>query len=163
MSIQLKKSVDYQPRLERIFLQTKQDLALIIPNCIIEHIGSSAIPQAISKGDLDICVIVPTDTQLEDIVQILKIQGYTEKTNTLRTAELCMLLSPRDDLDLALQVIQQGSEFENFIYFRDVLRKNLELVDEYNQLKAQSAQLSHEMYRQAKAEFIHQILIRYHH
>lgn len=160
MPIQLKKADDYQTLLDKIFLQTKQDLASTIPNCAIEHIGSSAIPHAISKGDLDICVIVPTDTQLEDIVKILQSHGYQEKTNTLRTSELCMLVSPRDDLDLALQVIQQGSEFENFIHFRDALTKNSELVSEYNQLKADSAHLSQDRYRQAKADFIHRILKR---
>lgn len=161
MVIQLKKAIAYQIELEKLFLQTKHNLMLIIPNCEIEHIGSSAIPNAISKGDLDICVIVPLEINFEDIIQGLRMQGYTEKMDTLRTSELCMLVSPRDDVDLALQVIKQNSEFKNFIHFRDILTNNPELVDEYNQLKVDSAHLSQDIYRQAKAEFIHRILATY--
>jgi GrpB-like predicted nucleotidyltransferase (UPF0157 family) len=47
-------STEYQPTCTRLFEDYKNKIEQLIPFAVIEHIGSSAIPHAISKGDLDI-------------------------------------------------------------------------------------------------------------
>lgn len=91
-------------------------------------------------------------------MQILQVAGYTAKTDTLRTPELCMLVSPRTDLDLALQVVAEGSQFEFFMRFRDALRAAPLLVDQYNQLKRNFAGLGEQRYREEKSKFIKAVL-----
>ncbi|CAM3485341.1 hypothetical protein PAMA111031_04255 [Paraphotobacterium marinum] len=43
----------------KLFEKYKNKIQSILPKAKIEHIGSSSIPNAISKGDLDILIGVP--------------------------------------------------------------------------------------------------------
>lgn len=51
----------YQQRCAQLFNSYQKDISALLPFAKIEHIGSSAIPNAISKGDLDIYVEVKPD------------------------------------------------------------------------------------------------------
>ncbi len=147
-----------QPQAATVFASVAQELAALLPHAQVEHIGASAIPGAVSKGDLDICVLVAPHTH-QSAVDTLLAAGYTPKADTLRTPALCMLLSPRTELDVALQVVARGSEFESFfLHFRDALRADPLLVAQYNQLKQQFADSGEERYRAEKSRFIAAVL-----
>lgn len=143
----------YQAHAAQVFADVQAMLARVLPQASIEHVGASSIPGAISRGDLDVLVIVPPGT-LEQAVATLCPLGYQEKPDTLRTAQLCMLVSPRSDIDLALQVIEAGSKFEFFLHFRDALRADSALVEAYNRIKQEMADAGEERYRNAKGQFI---------
>jgi GrpB-like predicted nucleotidyltransferase (UPF0157 family) len=147
----------YQPAAAQIFSAVKTELALLLPGARIEHVGSSAIPGAHSKGDLDVCISVEP-CKFEQTLATLVAAGYTVKPDTLRTNQLCMLESTRPDISLALQLIEQGSEFEFFVIFRDALRRDANLVSQYNALKLETASLGEQGYREAKSEFIREVL-----
>jgi GrpB-like predicted nucleotidyltransferase (UPF0157 family) len=148
---------DYQPALGAVFLDLSAEILSLLPDSRVEHIGASAIPGAMSKGDLDICVIV-SETELEAAVLKLKTKGYLSKADTLRTPQLCMLISPRQDMDIALQMTAEGSEFEFFMLFRDKLRSDSKLVEQYNQLKIRYKDAEEDQYREQKSAFIQHIL-----
>lgn len=118
--------------------------------------GASSIPLAVSKGDLDIYIGVDSG-DLESAVKILKGLGFEEKQDTLRTPELCMLESTAND-DVAFQVVANGSEFECFLAFRDKLRANPELVQQYNALKMSCTGWSQDEYRLKKSAFVEHVL-----
>lgn len=99
----------YQQRCTQLFNSYQKEISTLLPFAKIEHIGSSAIPNAISKGDLDIYVEVKSD-QFEFAIEQLKTLNFIEKQNTLRTHELCMLESLNDD-DVAFQIVVSGSIF----------------------------------------------------
>jgi GrpB-like predicted nucleotidyltransferase (UPF0157 family) len=139
----------YQGAAEDIFQSVRAEVRSIFPGARVEHIGSSAIPGALSKGDIDICVLVG-----ERLMEL----GYVAKVDTLRTKQLCMLVAPRKDFDIALQVIEVASEFEFFILFRDMLRASPSLVEEYNSVKKAAAHLSDDAYREEKSRFIEMVL-----
>ncbi|MEN9868440.1 MAG: hypothetical protein RL748_4030 [Pseudomonadota bacterium] len=144
----------YQAELAKRYESVAANLRRFIPSALIEHIGSSAVAGAVSKADLDICVIVDA-AELATVVRILQQQGYTEKLDTLRTAELCMLEWSQQNADHAVQVVASGSRFETFfVDFRNLLRAKPELVEQYNQIKLKSAGLGVEKYREAKSQFI---------
>lgn len=144
----------YQAELAKRYESIAANLYRIIPSARIEHIGSSAVAGAVSKADLDICIIVGA-AELEAVVQTLRQYGYTEKLDTLRTEELCMLECTLQNEAHALQVVASGSRFETFfVAFRNLLRAKPELVEQYNQIKLQSAGLGVEKYREAKSQFI---------
>lgn len=145
----------YQLRCQQLFEKYKVQILQLTPYAIVEHIGSSAIPHTISKGDLDIYVEVPAKYFLDTINQLQRL-NFREKLDTLRTDDLCMLESFDDDV--ALQIVTNGSEFQNFLVFRDRLRESSHLVQEYNQLKQQCIGLSQDQYREIKANFIQQVL-----
>ena len=131
--MQFYKADEYQASCENLYRKYELQIAALLPDATIEHIGASSIPNAVSKGDLDILVGV-NGKELENAVKLLSTLGFNEKSDTLRTPELCMLENSSGE-DVAFQVVANGSEFEFFVGFRDNLRKSPELVQRYNELK----------------------------
>ncbi|MFG6446822.1 GrpB family protein [Roseateles sp. BYS180W] len=153
----LLKPSEYQAEIAARFEDVRAVISTWVPEGRVEHIGSSAIPGAVSKGDLDICLIVPLSAHA-GIVSRLITQGYQEQQDTLRTPELCMLNSPASAAEHAIQLVAAGSEFEGFVQFRDALLANPALVEEYNAVKSQSSHLGADGYRAAKSAFIATVL-----
>lgn len=146
---------EYQDLCYTQFQTYKRRISLLLPDAVVEHVGSSAIPGAISKGDLDIYVGVEPP-ELEGAVQQLYKLEFSVKQNTLRTPELCMLESKTEDV--AFQVVANGSQYECFLKFREQLRSSPDLVNRYNKLKQSCEGYSPEDYRRIKSEFIEQVL-----
>ncbi|ENW80929.1 hypothetical protein F909_02219 [Acinetobacter sp. ANC 3929] len=153
--MQFFSALQYQPACKQLFEDYKNKILQLTPFAIVEHIGSSAIPNAISKGDLDIYVEVPAHHFLDTIEKLQQL-NFKEKLDTLRTDQLCMLESQLHDV--ALQIVVTGSEFCNFLIFRDRLRNAPSLTEQYNQLKQRCIGFSQEQYREIKTEFIQSIL-----
>ncbi|MFW1920751.1 GrpB family protein [Acinetobacter geminorum] len=146
----------YQERYAQLFNSYQKDISTLLPFAKIEHIGSSAIPNAISKGDLDIYIEVMPE-QFEFAIEQLKTLNFIEKQNTLRTHELCMLESLNND-DVAFQIVVSGSIFTFFLAFKNKLIDSPTLVNEYNQLKLQCSHLDPDQYRAIKSDFINRVL-----
>jgi len=146
----------YQQRCTQLFNSYQKEISTLLPFAKIEHIGSSAIPNAISKGDLDIYVEVKSD-QFEFAIAQLKTLNFIEKQNTLRTHELCMLESLNND-DVAFQIVVTDSVFTFFLTFKNKLISSPTLVNEYNQLKLQCSHLDPDQYRTIKSDFINRVL-----
>jgi GrpB-like predicted nucleotidyltransferase (UPF0157 family) len=60
--------------------------------------------------------------------------------------------------DVAFQVVANDSEFEGFLHFRDKLREDPKLVDEYNHLKRSCEGFKQDKYRRRKSDFIEKIM-----
>ncbi|MER8074405.1 GrpB family protein [Acinetobacter pittii] len=146
----------YQQRCTKLFNSYQKDISTLLPFAKIEHIGSSAIPNAISKGDLDIYIEVIPE-QFKFAIEQLKTLNFIEKQNTLRTDELCMLESLNND-DVAFQIVVTDSLFTFFLAFKNKLINSPTLVNEYNQLKLQCSHLDPDQYRTIKSDFINRVL-----
>lgn len=148
----------YIVNLVPIYKELEKSIRDLLPLARIEHVGASSVEGCISKGDLDILVAVEQD-KFEESLDLIKTLGFYEKKDTLRTNELCMLVTNNyKGEDVAIQLIANGSNFENFLRFRDILRSNKETLSQYNELKKLSENLDHEEYRNKKNEFISSIL-----
>lgn len=150
------RAEQYQDACHEMFARYERDIKKLIPNARVEHVGASSIPSAVSKGDLDIFVGIES-SELEYAAEQFTTLGFKEKLDTLRTPELCMLESTSGD-DVALQVVANGSEFECFLRFRDKLRANPALVQQYNTLKISCEGWPQDEYREKKANFIEHVL-----
>ena len=148
---------EYQTKAEEIFDLLKNKLLIILPEAEVEHVGSSSIHAAVSKGDLDILVRTTTEKFNYSLEQIQKL-NFSIKSDTKRTDTLCMLITSDFDIDVAIQLIVKGSECENFVIFRDRLNDDPELVQKYNTLKISCTGMSPEEYRLVKSKFIRGIL-----
>ncbi|OTR98065.1 hypothetical protein CAT25_11540 [Acinetobacter pittii] len=146
----------YQQRCAQLFNSYHKAICALLPFAKIEHIGSSAIPNANSKGDLDIYIEVIPE-QFEFAIEQLKTLNFIEKQNTLRTHELCMLESLNND-DVAFQIVVTDSVFTFFLTFKNKLISSPTLVNEYNQLKLQCSHLDPDQYRTIKSDFINRVL-----
>lgn len=149
---------EYQARAHAVFEALAAELRALVPDAAIEHVGASAIPGAVSKGDLDICLIVAPRRHAAAVDALVQ-AGCAIKLDTLRTPELCMLLSPRRDIDAAVQIVAAGSRFETvFVRFRDALRADAALVERYNAIKREHAGGDAANYRAAKSAFVAEVL-----
>jgi len=151
------KPSEYQSQTSEIFISLKKKVHSFLPLARVEHIGSSAIEGMVSKGDLDIFLGVDKEAHTSTL-EIIKSFGFEIKQGTLRTDELCMLISASYPIEVAIQVVANGSVFENFLIFRDLLQSDVVLKNEYNQLKESSAGLTEDDYRLKKSAFIENIL-----
>ncbi len=148
----------YITNLKPVYEELEKSIGDLLPLARIEHVGASSVEGCISKGDLDILVAVDQN-QFEVSMDQIKTLGFYEKKDTLRTSELCMLVTDKyEGEDVAIQLIVNGSNFENFLSFREVLRSNKEALSQYNELKKSSISLDHEEYRNRKNKFISSIL-----
>ena len=147
----------YQSEAESTFLKLKDMIFINLPWAKIEHIGSSAIKGAISKGDLDVFVGVPGN-KFEESLRLLKSLDFQIKQDTLRNSSLCMLETQSYDMDTAIQLVELGSSFENFLIFRDKLNLRSDLVASYNLMKENCTGKAEEEYRAIKSIFIQKVL-----
>ncbi|MFD2176511.1 GrpB family protein [Veronia pacifica] len=154
--MQFYSAEEYQPSCQALYQRYQHEIQALLPDAVIEHIGASSIPEAISKGDLDILVGV-NGKDLENAVTILTTLGFKEKSDTLRTPELCMLESTSGE-DVAFQVVAHGAEFECFIGFRNKLREKPFLVQQYNALKVSCEGWPQDKYRLKKSAFVETVL-----
>ena len=72
---------------------------------------------------MDVFVGVPANAHKGTVVAI-KAMGFVEQKRTFRSNQLCMLVTDKFKYDVAIQVVANNSEFEDFIRFRDILRAN---------------------------------------
>jgi len=149
----------YQARADEVFGILQEKIKAKLPRAQIEHIGSSAIKGAVSKGDLDLFVGVETK-DFPAALETLKSMGFSPKEETLRTEELCMLECFDFDFDVAVQLVDKSSIYVFFLLFRDFLRRNADFVERYNDLKRESAGMDQEKYREKKSEFIEEVLTK---
>ena len=150
---------EYQPRLSARFEALRAPLVLLLPYAQVEHIGASSIEDAVSKGDLDIAVMVD-GTRFAEAFSALQRHGYREKRDTLQTAQLRMLLPDGQPDDHALQLVEADSPYDFFVTFRDALRADAALLAAYNDLKRRATRQDDASYRRAKDAFIESVLKR---
>ena len=147
----------YQAQALELFEAVSARISNALPHARIEHVGSSAVPGAISRGDLDVCVIVPAEAFGTSLAEIERL-GYRIKEDTLRTTQLCMLVPCCSHQDHAIQLVEAGSRFEFFVTFRDALRTDPDVLRKYNEVKLASAGRGDDDYRKSKGEFIRGVL-----
>lgn len=148
---------DYQDKVNEIFKSLEIELSKYLNCARIIHIGASSLQGAVSKGDLDVFVGVSKD-DFESSLIAIKNLGYIEKEGTLRTSQLCMLVTDKYDHDVAIQLVENGSEFEDFLKFKNILSKRPYLVEEYNELKRSSSHLDEDRYRSKKSKWVESLL-----
>jgi GrpB-like predicted nucleotidyltransferase (UPF0157 family)/RimJ/RimL family protein N-acetyltransferase len=147
----------YQPLARELFDQLSFKIRQAIPAARIEHIGSSAIEGAVSKGDLDIFVGVEPEL-FQDAIISIKSLGFQIKAESFRNESLCQFEWHDYPLPVGLQLAMNRSEFEFFLAFRDRMNADADLRSSYNQLKRQACDLNEDEYRRVKSKFIENVL-----
>ncbi|MBV9876510.1 MAG: GNAT family N-acetyltransferase [Verrucomicrobia bacterium] len=149
----------YQPLAREIFGQLRSLIQQTLPAARVEHIGSSSIQGAISKGDLDLFVGVEAE-EFQGAIAAIESLGFRTKAESFRNETLCPFESDAYPLPVGLQLVMNRSEFECFLGFRDRMNADADLRSEYNQLKARASNLNEDEYRSAKSNFIESVLSR---
>ena len=69
-----------------------------------------------------------------------------------------MMVTDKYNYDVAIQIVVNGSEFEDFIKFRDFMMTRPDLVEELNVLKRSCSDFTPDEYRAKKSNWVEGIL-----
>lgn len=144
-------------RAQALFRALALDLAEALPEgAAIEHVGATAIPDCLTKGDLDLAIRVEA-RDFETCRWVLA-GRFAPNPGSVSTASFCAFADESSDPPVGIQLVVRGSELDVFTNFRDRLRSDPDHVRAYNALKLRHAGGPMERYRDAKAAFIAGIL-----
>jgi GrpB-like predicted nucleotidyltransferase (UPF0157 family) len=154
--IKLINEIDIRADAQRIYNILRERCSGLVPNSEIEHIGSTSIPGALTKGDLDVLVMVST-SEFSAAREILD-QEFERNHEMDPEPEFVSYSGTLDGLDFGVQLIPKGETKFGFIELRETLRESQELLSKYNDIKRGKKDASMEEYRAAKSSFILSIL-----
>lgn len=117
-----------------------------------EHVGATAIPDCLTKGDLDICIRIDPG-EFEEAEACLA-ERFERNSGSFRSHAFAAFKNDASTPPLGLQLVVKNSELDVFVKFRDRLLQESGLVQTYNDLKKQYAGRPMETYRHAKSRFI---------
>jgi len=130
----------------------------------VEHIGSTAVPNLSAKPTIDILVEIPEETSIKDlIINNMTRNNYIHMKEQENHLMFVKGYSPTGLEEISFH-IHMGTKEQDFLwermYFRDYLRKNLSVANEYERLKiklAQTYKQDREAYTESKTDFIKKI------
>ena len=156
--------VPYNPNWKMLFEQEKTlILEVFEKEVIVEHIGSTSVEGLAAKPTIDILVEVSNlkDEIKQVITEKLETIGYGNMYNAEKENKMTFGKGYDENYVCTttyhLHIREKSKTPQDEIYFRDNLRQNLDVRDEYAKLKyalAEKYQFNREDYTQAKTEFI---------
>ena len=156
----------YNPVYKRIFREESNKIANILGgNCLIEHIGSTAVPELDGKGVIDI-MIAFKDTDEQEIA-VLLLENYYHTSDGGDNGRIFMTSSGEKESqpgDIHLHLVLTDSEnLNNAILFRNYLIQNPEAKRAYSDLKYKICQKvgdDRAEYTRLKSSFINEIIAK---
>lgn len=134
----------------------------------IEHIGSTSIPNLPAKPIIDLMASIPSMEQINEMAQKLVSYGwhYVPPELDNRPWRRFFVKVKNDKRAAHLHLMLKGEErWRKQLLFRNTLRANSHLVEEYAILKRRLAKEfanDREAYTEAKAEFVKRVLLMDH-
>jgi GrpB-like predicted nucleotidyltransferase (UPF0157 family) len=122
----------------------------LVPGAKVEHVGATAVPGALTKGDVDIAVRVGKP-QFSAAVEALSTRYAIHQPHNW-TSTLASFTAP-GELPVGIQLVVAGSDADRFFGpFRHTL------LTEYNELKLRLDGLEYERYTEEKTQFVERVL-----
>ena len=145
----------FKPGVDALFAEQAIFLRKLVPRSDIQHVGSTALTECLTKGDLDIQVRVSAadfETAKTQLLQHYTIipGGFTEPDG--RSCKDERTVPP---VGVHLTVIGGSCDVQWRI--REVLRKQADLRERYDSLKRRFHGKSMDDYRVAKADFFEEL------
>lgn len=160
--IELKPVEALRSQIDCVLARELPRLRQLAPKAVIEHIGSTAIPGTLTKGDVDLVLRIST-SDFADVIAALR-QIYAEAQRENWTADFA---SFKDDqtgpLPFGIQVVVRGTENDDFLRLRDLLRTDAAARSRYNAVKQAHAGDDADAYWRAKDRLIRELLTRLKH
>ena len=133
------------------------DLVALLAHAEVEHVGATAVPGCLSKGDLDVLVRVarPEFDASADVLD----GALRRSDRNAPTAEYVEYDAATEDVAASVQLVVAGSELDDrFSRLKAILLADPAALAEYNELKMRCEGDTMSAYRQAKAALIDALL-----
>ncbi len=140
----------YRAKADALFGRVREDVLRVVPNAVVEHVGSTALPDGLTKGDLDVQVRVRAEDFDEACRALASLYqhnegGFTDGGRSFKDD------SADPPLGVHLTVIGGPSDTQSSQ--RDLLRRRPDLRAEYDALKRRFDGGDMDAYRDAKDVF----------
>jgi GrpB-like predicted nucleotidyltransferase (UPF0157 family) len=157
--VNLKPVSELLPQTERLLSRVMVQLAALLPDAELHHIGATALPGAVTKGDVDLLVRV-SPALFPAAVESLRRHFAVKQPDNWSAAFASFGDDTGHELPLGIQVVVKDSEEDFLLFLRDYLIANPDALAEYNRLKRAHALDGADGYWKAKDAFFSQILRR---
>jgi GrpB-like predicted nucleotidyltransferase (UPF0157 family) len=152
--IELVREEETRERVAAIFARRRAELEEMVPGARVEHVGSTAVPGSLTKGDLDICVIVEGE-EFEPASRVLAERFQVHQPENWSPTLASFTAPSEDGVDIGVQLVPAGSPDERaFVGWRDRLRADPDLRARYDELKRRHQADGMNAYRAAKERLI---------
>ena len=148
----LRLSSDIQSQINETFLWLESSIKVLLPDATIEHVGSSAIPGALTKGDVDVMVQVEA-AQFASARSALD-SRFSYNPEMPPEDEFVSYSGEYQGMDFGIQLVSGNDDQFGFLRWREALKTNPELLAQYNRVKQSRADSDMEAYRAAKSALI---------
>jgi GrpB-like predicted nucleotidyltransferase (UPF0157 family) len=159
-AVRIRPEADIRAAVQAAFAEHRRRVLELVPEAAVEHVGSTAIRGALTKGDLDLLVRVKADDFDAAVAGLRGVYAIDQPENW--TPTFASFSDPRAAAPpVGLQLVVAGSAHDAlFGPFRDALVADPALLAEYNALKRHNDGEDYERYTDAKAEFVKRVLTR---
>lgn len=157
MSFKLADTAQAHEEARELFETVRVQLAAQLPSTAdVRHIGATAIPGCLTKGDVDIVVRIPPPQFAE--AESMLAAMFDRNEGSIRTEEFAAFEDSASRPHLGVQLAAIGGPFDFFHLFVEAMRRSPELVEAYNALKRRHDGANMASYRKAKDAFIADVL-----
>lgn len=146
----------FRARVEGRFDELRRELERMVPGADVQHVGSTAIPGSLTKGDLDIQVRVPA-SQYSEAKERLR-DCYDVNTGGFTGEDAISFEDYSTDVPAGIHLTVIGGSADIQSRFRDRLMQSAQLRREYDELKRKFDGKSMAEYRDAKELFVLRVL-----
>ena len=147
---------DASKKAARLFDEARLQIANALPQADIRHIGATAVPGCLTKGDVDLVVRVPCD-DFEEADRALS-HLYSRNVGSVRTNAFSAFEDASKDPHLGVQLVALDGTYDFFHQFAEALRGSPDLLQAYNDLKREYVGRDMSQYRRAKDAFVAKVL-----
>lgn len=148
--------LEVRDAVERLFTRLESELLTLAPGADVQHVGSTAIPGSLTKGDLDIQVRVSAGTYAAAKQRLETL--YRTNTGGFAAADGVSFEAEESGRSVGIHLTVVGGSVDIQHRFRDRLNGSAALRDEYDGIKRRFHGRSMERYRDEKALFVARVL-----
>jgi GrpB-like predicted nucleotidyltransferase (UPF0157 family) len=145
----------FRAAVERLWTEQHARLRELLPHADVQHVGSTAVPGSLTKGDLDIQVRVPASRFAESEATLAL--HYPRNLKSTHTTEFAAFEDPSKDPPLGVQLTAIGGTLDIFWALREILLRRSDLRTEYDELKRVYEGRDMKAYRAAKQKFFSRV------
>lgn len=156
MPVTLYKSEDLEERSTEVVEWLRQQLADLLGTVTVTHIGATSVPGALTKGDVDVLAVVSKEAFVN--AEALVAGRFVRNEGSELTESFASFKGTYGATEYGIQLLAEGNEAYQFQELVQRLRDTPELLQRYNEIKANSCSGSMDAYRKAKSEFIERTL-----
>jgi GrpB-like predicted nucleotidyltransferase (UPF0157 family) len=159
--VDLRPVSELRPHVEQLLERLLPQLHALLPDAELCHIGATALPRGVTKGDVDILARVAPEHFAAAVAALRTHFGVKQPDNW--TAAFA---SFGDDVGYALpvgiQLVIKDSRDDFLLFLHQYLLSHPDTLEEYTRLKQTHASEGAESYWQAKDAFLGKVLASRH-